>query len=67
MFQCWACFAEFERAMIQKRVRAGLARARGQGKQLGRLKVTVQTERETVLTKANKSGLRRIASASGAR
>jgi DNA invertase Pin-like site-specific DNA recombinase len=60
-------FAEFERAMIQERVRAGLARARTQGKQLGRLKVTVQTERETVLTKKNKSGLRRIASASRAR
>ena len=57
MFQCWACFAEFERAMIQERVRAGLARARGQGKQLGRLKVTVQTERETVLTKGGIIGL----------
>jgi DNA invertase Pin-like site-specific DNA recombinase len=33
-------FAEFERAMIQERVRAELARARAQGKQLGRLKVT---------------------------
>ena len=29
-------FAEFERAMIQERVRAGLARARDEGKQLGR-------------------------------
>lgn len=29
-------FAEFERAMIQERVRAGLARARAQGKRLGR-------------------------------
>lgn len=56
-----------QRAMIQERVREGLARARAQGKQLGRLKVTVQTERETVLTKENKSGLRMIASASGAR
>jgi Resolvase, N terminal domain len=34
-------FAEFERAMIQERVRAGLARARAQGKRLGCLKVTV--------------------------
>src|SRR5438046_6076648 len=31
-----AMFAEFERAMIQERVRAGLARARGEGKHLGR-------------------------------
>jgi DNA invertase Pin-like site-specific DNA recombinase len=29
-------FAEFERAVIQERVRAGLARARSEGKQLGR-------------------------------
>ena len=29
-------FAEFERAMIQERVRAGLERARAQGKTLGR-------------------------------
>jgi hypothetical protein len=28
--------AEFERAMIQERVRAGLARARSEGKRLGR-------------------------------
>ncbi|MCA1563961.1 MAG: recombinase family protein, partial [Acidobacteria bacterium] len=31
-----AAFAEFERARIQERVRAGLARARRQGKRLGR-------------------------------
>jgi DNA invertase Pin-like site-specific DNA recombinase len=31
-----ASFAEFERARIQERVRAGLARARAQGKRLGR-------------------------------
>jgi DNA invertase Pin-like site-specific DNA recombinase len=30
-------FAEFERAMIQERVRAGLARAKTEGTQLGRL------------------------------
>jgi DNA invertase Pin-like site-specific DNA recombinase len=29
-------FAEFERAMIQERIRAGLARARSEGKRLGR-------------------------------
>jgi DNA invertase Pin-like site-specific DNA recombinase len=31
MFQMLGVFAEFERAMIQERVRAGLARARAQG------------------------------------
>ena len=31
MFQMMGVFAEFERAMIQERVRAGLARARAEG------------------------------------
>jgi DNA invertase Pin-like site-specific DNA recombinase len=36
MFQMMGVFAEFERAMIQERVRAGLRRAKDEGKQLGR-------------------------------
>jgi DNA invertase Pin-like site-specific DNA recombinase len=36
MFQMLGVFAEFERSIIQERVRAGLARARDEGKQLGR-------------------------------
>jgi DNA invertase Pin-like site-specific DNA recombinase len=36
MFQMMGVFAEFERAMIQERVRAGLRRAVAEGKQLGR-------------------------------
>ena|SRR5438094_1312747 len=36
LFQMCGVFAEFERAMIVERVKAGLARARAQGKQLGR-------------------------------
>jgi DNA invertase Pin-like site-specific DNA recombinase len=36
MFQMMGVFAEFERAMIQERIRAGLARAKGEGKRLGR-------------------------------
>ena len=36
MFQMMGVFAEFERAMMQERVKAGLARARAQGKTLGR-------------------------------
>jgi DNA invertase Pin-like site-specific DNA recombinase len=36
MFQMMGVFAEFERAMIAERVRAGLARARSEGKRLGR-------------------------------
>ena len=36
LFQMMGVFAEFEWAMIAERVRAGLARARGEGKRLGR-------------------------------
>ncbi len=36
MFQMLGVFSEFERSMIQERVRAGLARARARGRRLGR-------------------------------
>jgi len=36
MFQLLGVFAEFERSMIQDRVRAGISRARASGKRLGR-------------------------------
>ena len=36
MFQMLGVFAEFERALIRERVKAGLDRARAQGKRLGR-------------------------------
>jgi DNA invertase Pin-like site-specific DNA recombinase len=39
MFQMLGVFAEFERSMIQERVRAGLARAKSEGKQLGRPRI----------------------------
>jgi DNA invertase Pin-like site-specific DNA recombinase len=44
LFQMVGVFAEFERAMIRERVKAGLARARAQGKQLGRPRVGSKTE-----------------------
>jgi DNA invertase Pin-like site-specific DNA recombinase len=40
MFQMLGVFAEFERAMIVERVKAGLSRARSQGKRLGRRPVS---------------------------
>jgi DNA invertase Pin-like site-specific DNA recombinase len=40
MFQMLGVFSEFERAMIVERVKAGLARARSQGKRLGRRPVS---------------------------
>jgi len=40
MFQMMGVFAEFERAMIVERVKAGLSRALSQGKRLGRRPVS---------------------------
>jgi DNA invertase Pin-like site-specific DNA recombinase len=47
MFQMMGVFAEFERAMIVERVNAGLARAKAQGKRLGR--PTVAADKEAVV------------------
>jgi DNA invertase Pin-like site-specific DNA recombinase len=55
MFQMMGVFAEFERAMIVERVKAGLSRARSQGKQLGRRPVgedVVERIRERLATGA---------------
>ncbi len=41
MFQIIGAMAEFERALIQERVRAGLRHARAKGKRLGRPQVSV--------------------------
>jgi DNA invertase Pin-like site-specific DNA recombinase len=45
MFQMMGVFAEFERSMIQERVRAGLRRAVAEGKQLGRPKIDPALEK----------------------
>src|SRR5215475_6322693 len=44
LFQMMGVFAEFERAMIQERVRAGLRRAVSEGKQLGRPRLDPELE-----------------------
>src|ERR1700729_2651046 len=44
LFQMMGVFAEFERAMIQDRVRAGLERAKAQGKRLGRRPIDARKE-----------------------
>jgi len=44
MFQMMGVFAEFERAMIQERVRAGLRRAQAEGKRLGRPRIDLKIE-----------------------
>ena len=49
MFQIIGAMAEFERALIQERVRAGLRNARNKGKRLGRPRVVVDTSRIAAL------------------
>jgi DNA invertase Pin-like site-specific DNA recombinase len=49
MFQIIGAMAEFERALIQERVKAGLAHAREKGVRLGRRKTPVNTSRVEVL------------------
>ena len=44
MFQMMGVFAEFERSMISERVKAGLARAKSNGKKLGRPKIDAENE-----------------------
>jgi Resolvase, N terminal domain len=59
MFQMMGVFAEFERATIQERVRAGMARAKAEGVRLGRPKIQEQTEAtiRRALKKKNRPGL----------
>jgi DNA invertase Pin-like site-specific DNA recombinase len=58
-------FAEFERAMIVERVKAGLARARAQGKTLGRPRVAAKTEAAIRQLRAQGIGIRAIAKRAG--
>jgi DNA invertase Pin-like site-specific DNA recombinase len=61
MFQMMGVFAEFERAMIQERVKAGLKRAVAQGKKLGRPKVNKDVEKVVLAKRAEGTGKRKIA------
>jgi DNA invertase Pin-like site-specific DNA recombinase len=63
MFQMMGVFAEFERAMIQERVRAGLARAKDAGKQLGRPRLAADVENRIrkALATPGRPGVRKIA------
>jgi DNA invertase Pin-like site-specific DNA recombinase len=56
-------FAEFERAMIQERVRAGLRRAVAEGKELGRPRIAPELEERIrkALNKPGRPGVREIA------
>jgi DNA invertase Pin-like site-specific DNA recombinase len=61
MFQMMGVFAEFERAMLRERVFAGLARAKAQGKKLGRPQVSAEKAEAIRLARAAGKGERRIA------
>jgi DNA invertase Pin-like site-specific DNA recombinase len=56
MFQMLGVFAEFERSMIQERVRAGLARARSEGKRFGRPGRIEPELEKRILAALNKPG-----------
>jgi DNA invertase Pin-like site-specific DNA recombinase len=61
LFQMLGVFAEFERAIIVERVKAGIARARTEGKHLGRPRINGETERAIRAALAEGKGIRRVA------
>jgi DNA invertase Pin-like site-specific DNA recombinase len=63
MFQIMGVFAEFERSTIQERVRAGLARAKADGKRLGRPRIAPKLEERIrkALASPGRPGVRKIA------
>jgi DNA invertase Pin-like site-specific DNA recombinase len=61
MFQMLGVFAEFEREMIRERVLSGMARAKAQGKQLGRPKIAADVERAVRATLASGIGMMKAA------
>jgi len=65
LFQMMGVFAEFERAMIVERTLAGLAKARAQGKVLGRPKVSEKVEGAVRAALAEGKGILKIARSIG--
>lgn len=65
MFQMMGVFAEFERSMIQERVRAGLQRAKASGKTLGRPKVAREVEQKIRAYREQGTGIKKTASELG--
>ena len=61
MFQMMGVFAEFERSMISERVKSGLARAKSNGKTLGRPKVSDEIEDQIRLLRSEGKGILSIA------
>lgn len=65
LFQMCGVFAEFERAMIRERVRAGLTRAKKDGKRLGRPPVSAAVEDRVRALRRRGKGIISIAKAVG--
>ncbi|MEZ0218661.1 MAG: recombinase family protein [Tardiphaga sp.] len=65
MFQMMGVFAEFERSMIQERVKAGLARAKADGKRLGRPTVGSDVEARIRALRAEGMGILKVAKTLG--
>ena len=65
LFQMLGVFSEFERAIIRERVMAGLARAKAQGKAIGRPKVNGQVEKKVLKLRAGGMGIKRVAKEAG--
>jgi DNA invertase Pin-like site-specific DNA recombinase len=61
MFGMLSVFADFERSIIQERVRAGLARARSEGKRIGRPPIPADVENAVRTTLAAGTGMLRTA------
>jgi DNA invertase Pin-like site-specific DNA recombinase len=61
MFQMMGVFAEFERAMIQERVKAGLERAKAEGTKLGRPRASGKFEAAIRKERAKGTGINAIA------
>jgi DNA invertase Pin-like site-specific DNA recombinase len=65
VFQLTGAFAEFERAMIRQRIKAGLKRAVAQGVKLGRPKIDSTTERKVRKQLAKGMGVLKVAKSLG--
>lgn len=65
MFQMLGVFSEFERAMIRERVNAGLARAKANGKTLGRPKTEANQEEAIRATLKEGAGILKTAKLHG--
>jgi DNA invertase Pin-like site-specific DNA recombinase len=65
LFQMLGVFAEFERAIMQERIRSGIARARAAGKHLGRPRIDSATEQAIRAALAAGKGIRATARACG--